>query len=573
MRMIPRVIDDSSPVGEIMLYRKLESAKYEWTVIHSLDLAPSNHNRRTELDFVILIPDVGILCVEVKSHREIGFDGDRWFPETITKSPFRQAQDARYSLRRRLVERLAIFSQVPVVHCCIFPRADFPVSPNLSVHPFEVMDRGQFSSCKTGEALCDALKMMATRLINADQAISPLKTKLSASLVDQFVSFCFPLRTRRPERSAEIRQRAEELEVFLREQQLPVIKLADFNHRVLIEGGAGTGKSLIGIEVAKIKANQGFRVGYLCFNKIIGQWAAKQLEVDQNPLLVGGSVLSVLMALTGICVPEHPRDDFWSDVPLQIQDRLTDPSCLHDARFDYLVIDEAQDILGRPDLLDCIRLLLDGDLSNGRFLMLGDFRNQVLTGAKELEAHLAVIRSYAARWLLTENCRNYKAIGHIAMALSKAAPNTYSGYMRQGGGLHLWNMELYHDTSDQAQKVTACIEAALANGFREDDITVLSFGAEQFSVLSLLRKKCHRPFVAAGVLNAKGIRYSTVHAYKGMENKVIIITDVMPSDQSFDRNRFYTGITRAQERLHILCHNDGAPILAGWIKTAGNDNE
>lgn len=569
MRMIPGFIDETSPPGEIDLYRKLESAQYNWTVIHSLDLAPSNHNRRTELDFVIVIPNVGILCIEVKSHREIGFDGDHWYPESITKSPFRQAQDARYALRRRLVERLAIFSQVPVIHCCVFPRADFTVPPNLSVSPYEVMDRYRFDACTTGDALCEALETMALRIIDADPTINLLKAQLSGQQVEDFVSFCFPIRTRRPEKITEIRYREEELEKLLRDQQYPVLRLTDYNPRVLVEGGAGTGKSLIGISVARLKAAQGLRVGYLCFNRLIGQWAASQLEEEHNPLLVGGSALSVLMSLTGVSVPENPNDDFWSGVVLVIQDRLTDPSCAHDARFDYLVIDEAQDILGRPDLLDCIRLLMNGDLDGGSFLMLGDFRNQVLTGATALEVPLAVVRKNSACWVLTENCRNYKSIGMLAMMLSKADQSTYSGYLRQGGGLHAWNWGQYLDATEQVRKIIACIDAALASGFREADITLLSFGAEQHSVLPVLRETCSRSFVNAGNAGARDIRWSTVGAYKGLENKVIIITDVIPSDRGFDRSRFYTGITRAQERLYLFYHASCASLLTQWVTSAG----
>ena len=573
MRMIPGFIDDSSPPGEVALYRKLESAQCNWTVIHSLDLAPSNYNRRTELDFVILIPDVGIICVEVKSHHEIGFDGDRWYPESITRSPFRQAQDARFALRRRVVDRLAGFSTVPVVHCCIFPRADFSVPPNLSVQPYEVMDRCLFESCTTGDALCDALRSMSLRIIRCDPVLNPLSAPLSERQISDFVSFCFPIRMRRPERAVEIRFRETELERLLREQQRPVLRLTEFNPRVLVEGGAGTGKSLIGIEVARRMADQGLRVGYLCFNRLIGQWAASQLEGDQNPRLVGGSALSVMMSLTGISVPDSTDHAFWTNLPLEIQDRLTDPSCAHEARFDYLVIDEAQDILARPDLLDCIRLLLEGDLDDGRYLMLGDFRNQVLTGAPALEAPLATVRHRAARWVLKENCRNYKAIGQIAMRLSGAAPDTYSGYMRPGGGLHTWNLGVYQDEADQVRQIIACLDAALASGFREEEITVLSFVAEQQSVLPLLRKAYRRPLVAAGGAAGRGILCSTVFAYKGLENKVIIITDVTPSENGLDCSRFYTGITRAQERLHLFCQASGASQLAERVTSTGKEHE
>lgn len=154
------------------------------------------------------------------------------------------------------------------------------------------------------------------------------------------------------------------------------------------------------------------------------------------------------------------------------------------------------------------------------------------------------------------------------MKLSQADRSTYSGYLRQGGGLNAWNLELYKDAADQIRKIMICIDSALASGFREADITVLSFGSERRSVLPLLREACNRTFVSVGNLSTKGIRYSTVPAYKGLENKVIIITDVIPSDSGFDRNRFYTGITRAQERLHLFCHASGASQLAEWVTSA-----
>lgn len=569
MRMIPKFIDDSYPPGEVALFRKLEEAQQDWTVIHSLDLAPSNYNRRTELDFVIVIPDTGIVCVEVKSHREIGFDGNSWYPESIKKSPFRQAQDARFSLRRRLVSTLGTFSAVPIVHCCIFPNAEFTVPLNLSIQPFEVMDKRLFQACRTGNDLCIALREMVIRVIKADSEIAPLKSALSAQQIDSFVNFCFPIRTRRPEKDAEIRFREEELKKLLRVQQQPVLKLVNYNLRVLVEGGAGTGKSLIGLGVARQKATEGLRVGYLCFNRLIGQWAASQLSVDQNPLLIGGSILRVLMSLTGIEVLNNESDSLWSDVVLDIQDRLTDPEYIYDAKFDYLVIDEAQDILARPELLDCINLLLDGGLTSGSYLMLGDFCNQVMTSHSGFSDSFASVRNNSARWVLNENCRNYRAIGQIAMKLSRADQNTYSGYLRQGGGLHAWNLELYKDAEDQIQKIKKCIDLALADGFFEEDITVLSFCAEHNSVLPKLRESCRFTFTNYESLGVKGIRWSTVPAYKGLENKVIIITDVFPSGSGFERNRFYTGITRAQEKLYLFCHASGASQLTEWITSEG----
>ena len=63
------------------------------------------------------------------------------------------------------------------------------------------------------------------------------------------------------------------------------------------------------------------------------------------------------------------------------------------------------------------------------------------------------------------------------------------------------------------------------------------------------------------------ISYSTIDGYKGMENKVIIISNVVLSPQNRERERkvFYTGMTRATEKLFVLCKKSTASILAEWI--------
>ena len=92
-----------------------------WTVLHSLDLSPWNRGLRTEIDFVIIVPDQGILCVEVKSQESITFDGERWQPASITRSPFKQAADGRYTFYRRLASLRDNLGMCPSCTCVFFP--------------------------------------------------------------------------------------------------------------------------------------------------------------------------------------------------------------------------------------------------------------------------------------------------------------------------------------------------------------------------------------------------------------------------------------------------------------------
>lgn len=572
MKMIPEFIEESAPPGEVKVFRKFQSAVRDWVVIHSLDLAPYNRLRRTEIDFVVLIPSVGILCIEVKSHQEIGFDGS-WYPKSIKKSPFNQAQDARFALHRRIKEQLPLLVQVPVLHCCIFPSAYFPVPRNLTIQPFEVMDKKRFEEHRNSEDFCDAIEKMALLAIKHDPQLGSIKVSLSKSQIDEFINFCFPIRVRRPEKALEQEHREQELSDMLRVQQLPIITLTEYNSRILVEGGAGTGKTLIGLAVARRKAEQGYRVGYLCFNQLIGKWIKREVKTDQNPLLIAGSAYAVMMALLNIPYPKESNKKFWDELPFIIQDHLTDPESQQDSYFDYLVIDEAQDILTRPELMTCLDMLVDGGFKAGRYLILGDFKNQVLSNNSNLEQALDNVRSVSTKWLLTENCRNYKAIGQVAMTLSMADKDTYSGYMRNGGGIYNWEITYYNKKSEQLNTINKFIKKVLSDEFSPEKISLLSFGNTATSIIHELKKHTDYQFTPAGMFDSSGIKYSTISSYKGLESKVIIITDVSPNDSGFDRSLFYTGLTRATEQVLILCNESGKTTLGKWIRKANITNE
>ena len=127
------------------------------------------------------------LCIEVKSQENLSFDGYRWRPETITRSPFKQAIDGRYAFHRRLAELAPQFRHLPVVHCCIFPRSWFDLPPNLSVQPWELMDMRAFRAFTRGDVFNSDLR---TRIKPALRQMGGLKRSphvLPRNQVDEIV--------------------------------------------------------------------------------------------------------------------------------------------------------------------------------------------------------------------------------------------------------------------------------------------------------------------------------------------------------------------------------------------------
>lgn len=567
-RLIPSFTDDSTPPGERDVFNMLAAGPNEWVALHSLDLAPWNRGLRTEIDFVVIVPDTGILCIEVKSHEEIVFDLDRWHPATIKRSPFKQAADGRHAFYRRLRDIAPQFKNVPVVHCCIFPRAAFDLQPNLSVPIWELMDKRIFSVFKTGEDFCADLRARMKISIKTDGNLDSLEGQMSQSQIEAIVTYCLPVRKRRPDARDEITRREEQIERMLREQQKPVLELAALNDRLIVSGGAGTGKTLISMEVARRAAEAGRRVALLCFNQLIGEWMQQQVKAiePQLPTLIVGRAIRVMAQMTGLQIPGDPPRDYWDvELPRLLEERLTDPDFKAAATFDYVVIDEAQDVLARSHIWHCLAQFLAGGIEIGAFALFGDFENQVLAEHDVMERNLTVVNSLArpSRWRLSENCRNYRIIGETAVRLGGFGSDIYSGYRRVGGSIQNYNIMFYASEREQLDQLAQWLKEFRAESYKPSEITILSFRTAEASAAVRLKQQGFRlsPFWQAG----EHTGYASIHAFKGLENKVIILTDLILNDTDFHRHLFYTGMTRATEFVRILSHISSKETMLEWL--------
>jgi hypothetical protein len=566
-RLIPSFLDDHTPPGERDVFNMLAAGPDDWVALHSLDLAPWNRGLRTEIDFVVLLPDTGILCLEVKSHDTISFENGRWHPPDIRRSPFKQASDGRHTFYRRLRELAPQFSQVPVVHCCVFTHARFDLVPNLSVPARELIDGRLFRSFVSAEAFCADLKTRMQGSIAAERTLHPIARPLSPTQVDTIVKTCLPIQKRRLHTREEIERREQEVERLLRIQQKPIVQLATMNDRVVVNGPAGTGKTLIAMEVARRIAESGRRTGLVCFNHLVGDWMHEQVQRWAPPMLIAGRAIQVMAEMTGVRIPKTPSLRYWDqELPEQLEERLTDPDLRLSAMFDYLVVDEAQDLLARPALWECLTRFLDGGITSGSYCLFGDFENQVLGERRAMETALSVIRSTGrpATYHLSENCRNYKIVGESAVRLSGLSRGMYSGYMRAGGGLQNYDISFYADEREQQELVARWLKEFKSQGYKPSDISVLSFRTSEDCAAARLSAAGFR-LRPAWQHAADCIAYASVQAFKGLENKVIILTDVALGHFDFHRDLFYTVWPRANVSVRVSCDKRSQETLANWL--------
>ena len=129
--MIPATIAHDCSPGERDVFRRLSNAPdtEEWIVLHSLDVAHHRRQVSGEIDFVIIIPALGVLCLEIKACSSLRRDGGAWYYGTAAKpdyrGPFKQASEAMHSIRGRVVRRRSELSKVVFWSGVLLPYVTF----------------------------------------------------------------------------------------------------------------------------------------------------------------------------------------------------------------------------------------------------------------------------------------------------------------------------------------------------------------------------------------------------------------------------------------------------------------
>ena len=138
-RLIPPYIDESfisSAEQKIFqMFHDSDPAR-DWTVLHSLGLANRGRIPYGEIEFVVLIPSFGCLCLEVKGGRVSCHDGiwttvDRGGKSArLKKSPFIQARGGMFAFRNKVIESInpkSLLHDFVIGSAVVFPDVEFTI--------------------------------------------------------------------------------------------------------------------------------------------------------------------------------------------------------------------------------------------------------------------------------------------------------------------------------------------------------------------------------------------------------------------------------------------------------------
>jgi len=132
--------------------------------------------------------------------------------------------------------------------------------------------------------------------------------------------------------------------IALDKDQLLMLDMADSNRRALVEGGAGTGKTLIATELCRRRALKGERALYLSFTDALAKAVDAQLAADFSGEGRPRAASIRQFAAGLLSAAGHPiataGKDFWKEVSLQA---ACDALPAIEQRPDLIVVDEGQD--------------------------------------------------------------------------------------------------------------------------------------------------------------------------------------------------------------------------------------
>ena len=560
--MIPPVVYEgcSSP-GEVELFRRLRDDPMtgDWIVLHSLDIA--EHRRRVsgEADFVVIVPGKGVLVVEVKASHSVSRDRDgQWRygtnPKPDPRGPFGQAAEAMHSIREGLVKRNRGLSGVVFWSAVVFPRASFDAHSG-EWHPWQSIDALSFRRRPIGSLLEGVLDRARAFLrerpsagwFRPDSGEPDLRQceAIAEALRPSFEFFESP--------KAMAQRREEELKRYTQEQAA-ALDAMEANRRVVFSGPAGTGKTLLAVETARRARAQGRRVLLVCYNRLLGTWMEEQ-AAELRPEVASGTLHSRMLLAAGLKrPPEASAQSFWeTDLPLTAMERMLEDN-REGGLFDELVVDEAQDIL-REEYLDFLDLSLRGGLAAGRWRVFGDFENQAVYGAAsmKLDEFLATRAGGAPVYSLRTNCRNTPRVAEYAHLLGGLNPR-YSRILRPDDDVRPV-LRYYSDEADQRALAAETLGELYGEGFKGDDVVVLSTRADSAScAASISEAPWGGRLRPAWRAEGGRIPYCSIRRFKGMEAPAVLVTDVEKFGGPESTALFYVAVTRALQRLIILVH-------------------
>ena len=576
--------------AELAVYKMFENAKSDgadkWKVFYSLDVSHSFEKEihkkkiKSEIDFLVLAPDLGVVALEVKGGEIRTDENGAWYStdrngiDNPIENPFKQIEDNIFILKNKFEKEKCFFPFF--AYGVMFPDCNYQLESEISYDQWCIFDKRDNRDVVSFIIKLSG-KWRQRYLDKGYKYIKPPKEEM-----DILAAYLIPHK-REILYSDWVKQIEISQEKFSEEQLQALYDSTVGHKRCLVEGYTGTGKTIIAIETAKDSLKKGERVAFFCYNSILGKYLQTQLPPINEHFFVGNfhkflleriKKANLQLEIPGSKkdyfeesrkIPEEARikfpeevadnDDFWEKT---VPEKAREALAMFPVEYDKVIIDEAQDLFVYS-YFDIIDKILKGGMDKGRWCLFADPEQDITKKKYRMPYNEALVflgrpeEDYLRRPTLSANWRNSKKIAETVSKLVKFS-NTQNTTARIEDGPGIQYVH-WSTVEEQKENIEKWLDRLKTDKIKSNQITLLTIYDPHLSVnpswyeKSVISKISGKYKLTEYKHGQNGITYSSISSFKGMENSVIILVDV---ESYSNTNLLYVGMSRARSILLVF---------------------
>lgn len=490
----------------------------------------------SECDFLIFNPDYGFVCVEVKGGNAINVTDGEWRlfdshgGRILDKSPYTQAEQSMRFFKKYFEEELEM--QYAGIYGCAVAFPNYVVDTPLTVSsPLEItIDLNDMTNLQN--RILEIFRFYRANKKSTTSFMAPDTQKKFINLINKRIALSISAGALIEEKDRELKE--------INSIQESIINLLTHYPKAFIVGGAGTGKTWIGIKKIQRCLQEGGEPLYLCYNKALADSVRKIFDTKIECFNFD-AFLFLLLKGKALEAPERNGCREYFDL---LSKSAEVP------QYDLVIVDEGQDF--SEDWAFCINLFLK---EQGSLYVLYD-ENQNIFQRNFAEKFLIEYPPFVLRY----NIRNTANIYRYAKDKTNLGLDTLTNQIE--------GMEPEYKSFTRKQQLISFIDFTVnklvnKEGVAKSKIIILSNRKMDNSVLKNIDTIGGCLIDDLYDMNDDVIKYRTIQGFKGLESDVVIfINHTYKNEPQTDKKRamLYTALTRARFFLYCIDYEDNSDL-------------
>lgn len=490
----------------------------------------------SECDFLIFNPDYGFICIEVKGGNAICVNDGEWRlldsygGRILDKSPYAQAEQSMRFFKKYFEDELEMQFAGTYGSAVAFP--NYVIDDPLTVSsPLEItIDLNDMSNLQN--RIVEIFHFYRVKRKGTTSFMAPDTQKKFINLINKRIALSISAGALIEEKDSELRE--------INSIQESIINLLVHYPKAFIVGGAGTGKTWIGIKKIQRCLQDGEKPLYLCYNKALADYVRKMFDNKVECFNFDAYLFSILKG-KALEAPEKNGCREYFELLSNISEVT---------KYDLVIVDEGQDF--SEDWAFCTNLFVK---EQGSLYVLYD-ENQNIFQRRFAEKFLIEYPPFVLRY----NIRNTANIYRYAKNRTNLGLETLTNQIE--------GMEPEFKPFTRKAQLISFIDSTInklvnKEGVAKNKIIILSNRKKDNSVLKDIDKVGGCSLDDLYDDNVDAVKYRTIQGFKGLESDVVIfINHTYKNELITDKKRamLYTALTRARFFLYCIDFEDSSDL-------------